>query len=139
MDFNAIMSAALGAAITQALQPLEQRINELEQQLNIERGVGIALAGRIDNLLFVGPATTPALVVNGTDGEPVPSPWLRNEIMAIVDGALEASMEQHTSDYDHDDFQTADQVEDFVRDQFSEGLSSKISDLLESASISISL
>ena len=136
MDFNAILSAALGAAIEQALQPLQARINELEQQARIERGVGIALAERIDAFTSAPATLAPLdklLLVPAGAGDPELSDWFRSVVEAIVETALE----EHNSDYDHDEFQTSDQVEDAVQDKFSDGLESAVRDLLEHATLSI--
>lgn len=111
-DLNQILSAALNAAVAEAVKPLVERITALESDAfamrdSIEKiennpaiGVDTTLAARITALETAPNAISAAAFVTYLDQQE----WFWEKLRGVADAAAEQVMEDHTSTYDHDDY-----------------------------------
>lgn len=91
IDLNAILSAAVSAAIAEAVKPLQEQIVALKTQV-AEGGAGLDTT----SITFVGAVEAIASRVAGE--------------------AVAEAMEDHANEYDHDEFVTESSVDDKVAD-----------------------
>jgi hypothetical protein len=135
-DLNKIVTDALNAAVAEAIRPLSNRIDELENLLlhrleKVENNPAIgtdtvlaervkALEERLDNVTEVS----------------------ENRIRVIAEAAAEQAIDDHCGTYDHDDYDNVvnnwndEDPTEFVRES---DMESKINDVLNNATVSISV
>ena len=72
--------------------------------------------------------------------------WFWDKVRGFVDAGVESAMDDHTSSYDHDDYDRmynewgSEDVSDFVKDSdIEDTVEEKVRDILHNASLSISL
>ena len=90
-DLNQILSAALNAAVAEAVAPLVERIAVLERRIDTLSSQHVAIGERLAAL-----ENNPA---QGQDLTPTTG-LTRDQVEALI----EQAMEEHTSSYDHDDY-----------------------------------
>ena len=136
IDINTIISNALNAAVQQAIAPLVEQIAKLESDLAQAVSVVEQRTERIAALetklteanLFtqMTPATITAdAFVTHLDSQE----WFWEKLQNRIDSAVEAGLDDHCSNYDHDsydavvsdsdDYAKTDDLEDAVRDAVS--------------------
>jgi hypothetical protein len=124
-DLNQILSAALNAAVAEAIRPLVERITALENNPAI--GTDTVLAERVKALEERMDNTTEAS---------------ENRIRVIAEAAAEQAIEDHCETYNHDDYDSVvnnwndEDPTEFVREG---DMESKINDVLNNATVSISV
>ncbi len=90
-DLNQILSAALNAAVAEAVAPLLERIAVLERRIDTLSSQHVAIGERLA-----------ALENNPAQGvEPAPTAGLTRE---QVEALIEQAMDDHCSNYDHDEY-----------------------------------
>lgn len=113
-DINAIFTAALTAAINEALKPLNERIAAIE--LSVKDSASIDLTG-ID---FVGAVEAIAT--------------------RIADEVSEAGIEAHGHEYDHSDFVDSEALDDKVADAMSDyDIEDKVREAVSNLSFEVSV
>lgn len=142
IDLNTLISNALIAAVQQAVAPLNERIATLESACATQHEAMVAMRDRIaalENNPAQGVDTTllqrVAALESETQGE---NRYLNRDDVAAL---IEEAMDDHTSSYDHDDYDSAvsklddmPDLDDYVtRDSVRE----EIEDVLNNATISI--
>jgi hypothetical protein len=132
IDLNTLVSNALIAAVQQAVAPLNERIATLEGICATQHEAMVAMRDRIAAL-----ENNPA---QGVDTQAAPTTGLtRDEVEALI----EAKMDLHLECYDHDNYdEIASKVDDLpdlddyvTRDE----VRSEIEDVLNNATLSLSI
>ena len=134
IDFNALFSQALTAAVAEATKPLLERITALETKLTeaklFEQTTNVTIP--IDEAKMVE-------ALNGQE-------WFWEKVRGVADAAAEAVMEDHTSSYDHDDYDAlhnewgSESPDDFVKDGYlDEKIEEQVKEALNNASFTISI
>jgi hypothetical protein len=150
-DLNTIITQALNAAVAEAVKPLVNRIDELENLLvnritalenNPAIGTDTVLAERITALETAPNAISAAAFVTYLDQQE----WFWEKLRGVADAAAEQVMEDHTSSYDHDEYDSvynewgSEESCDFVKDDdFSDRIRECVNDALNNATFSISI
>jgi hypothetical protein len=128
-DLNAIVSAALNAAVAEAIKPLVERIAALENNPAIGTDTTltnrvVALEQRMDNVIDAS----------------------EKRIREIAEAAAEQVMEDHTSSYDHDDYDAlhnewgSEEASDFVKERhLGETVREHVEEALNNATFSVSI
>lgn len=108
-DLNALISAALNTAATTAITPLLERITALEINIAMMQNSIDQKDTRIAALEAAQPAAAPqpaldkaALIDYLNEQE-----WFWEKMQRFAAGAAEAAMDDHTSTYDHDSYDSA--------------------------------
>jgi len=159
IDFNALFSQALTAAVAEATKPLAARVDELEARvtdvvgqlaralLAAETGHAAASQGALEARLAALEArpavqVDEAKMVEALNGQE----WFWEKVRGFADAAAEAVMEDHTSSYDHDDYDAlhnewgSEEASDFVKDgDLDDQIQEKVNDVLNNATLSIRL
>jgi hypothetical protein len=164
-DLNKIVTDALTAAVAEAIRPLSNRIDELENLLlhrlekvenNPAIGTDTTLEQRVvalENIAAefsptVQPAVagviTPEMIVESMNK----AEWLWEKINAYIETGIEDRIERaiddHCSAYNHDDYDNVysewggESVDDFVKDGYiEEQIEEKVNETLRNASFEI--
>jgi hypothetical protein len=159
--FHAIqeaLNAHIERMVAEATRPLQERIRKLEAyeiMLTDHHDGMLAMRERITALetklteakLFeqTTNVTIPideARMVEALNGQE----WFWDKVRGFVDAGVESAMDDHTSSYDHDDYDRmynewgSEDVSDFVKDSdIEDTVEEKVRDILHNASLSISL
>jgi hypothetical protein len=149
-DLNQILSAALNAAVAEAIKPLVERMGLLEAAL-ADRHERIAAletklteAALFERNINVQTLITPETVVNSMNN----AEWLWEKINAYIETGIEDRMERaiddHCETYNHDDYDNVynewggESVDDFVKDGYvEEQIEEKVNETLRNASFEI--
>jgi hypothetical protein len=149
-DLNQILSAALNAAVAEAIKPLVEQIAVLERRIDTLSSQHVALGERLaalENNPAIGvdttlearvvaleqrPATavagviTPEMIVESMNN----AEWLWEKVNAYIetgiDDRMERAIEDHCETYNHDDYDNVynawggESVDDFVKDGYIE-------------------
>ena len=150
IDLNTIITQALTAAVQQAIAPLVEQITVLEQRIATLSSQDVAMGGRMEKI-----ENNPAIGTDTVLAERVLALEQRMDhvidasekrIREIAEAAAEQVMEDHTSTYDHDDYDAlhnewgSEEVSDFVKDGYLEDqIEEKVKEVLNNASFSISI
>lgn len=139
-DLNAIVNAALQQAVAEAIKPLVERITALES--NLQDALVLRLAA-LENNPAIGVDTTLeqriAALAERLDNVTEAS---ENRIRVIAEAAAEQAIDNHCETYDHDDYDNVvsnwndEDPTEFVRES---DMESKINDVLNNATVSISV
>ena len=142
-DLNAIVNAALQQAVAEAIKPLIERIEKLENNPAI--GTDTVLAERV-KALEERPATavagviTPEMIVESMNK----AEWLWEKVNAYIETGIEDRIERaiddHCSTYDHDSYDSLyGDWSDYDPASFAseDNLESKINDVLSNASFEV--
>ena len=132
IDINTLFSQILTAAVAEATKPMLERITALEIKLTeaklFEQNTNVTIP--IDEAKLVE-------ALNGQE-------WFWEKVRGFADAAAEAVMEDHTSSYDHDDYDRVysewggEDVSDFVKDgDLDDQIQEKVNDVLNNATLSI--
>lgn len=116
-DINALFLSAITAAVAEATKPLAAKVEALEQQL--------AQAKAVNDAAQPAGATPAAITADAFVTHLDNQEWFWHKLHTYVEGciennlqsAIENAIEDHTSDYDHDDFVTRGDVEAVVSDE----------------------
>lgn len=147
LDLNAIVSAAINAAIKEATEPLVTRIAALESANDIlHRVQGDRIAALETKLseanLFTQmmPATITAdAFVTHLDQQE----WFWEKLQNRIDATIESAIDTHCETYDHDSYDEAtskvDDLPDLDDYATKDELRSEIEDVLNNATLSLSL
>jgi hypothetical protein len=139
-DLNQILSAALNAAVAEAVAPLVERIAVLERRIDTLSSQHVAIGERLAAL-----ENNPAQGVDTTLTNRVVALEQRMDhvidasderIREIAEAAAEQVMEDHTSTYDHDEYDSHISDDD---KHFEGDLDDAINRALRHASVSISI
>jgi hypothetical protein len=144
-DLNAIVNAALTAAVAEAIRPLVERITALENNPAI--GTDTVLAERVKALEerpAVAGVITPEMIVESMNK----AEWLWEKVNAYIetgiDDRIERAIDDHCSTYDHDEYDSVynewggESVDDFVKDGYiEEQIEEKVNETLRNASFEI--
>jgi hypothetical protein len=153
-DLNQILSAALNAAVAEAIKPLVERIEKLEfvdadrhERLRVLEGALTDRVAALENNPAIGTDTVLAervLALEQRMDHVIDASEKR--IREIAEAAAEQVMEDHTSSYDHDDYDNvynewgSEEVSDFVKDGYIEDqIEEKVKEVLNNATVSISI
>jgi hypothetical protein len=159
-DLNAIVSAALNAAVAEAIKPLVERIEKLESNLqdalltriaalenNPAIGVDTTLEQRVvalEERPAVAGVITPEMIVESMNK----AEWLWEKINAYIetgiDDRIERAIDDHCSTYDHDDYDNVynewggEEASDFVKEgDLDDKIAEQVNDTLRNASFEI--
>ena len=118
-DLNAIVSAALNAAVVEATKPLLERIAALENQAIVTSNAVDARIAALENNPAQGvePAVTidEAKMVEALNSQE----WFWEKLQNRIDAATEQAMDNHLECYDHDNYdEIASKVDDADFDEF---------------------
>jgi hypothetical protein len=147
IDINALFSQALTAAVAEAVKPLAARVDELETRvtdvtaqlaralLAAETGHAAASQAGLEARL----AALEGRMDNATEAS-------EDRIRVIAEAAAEQVMEDHTSSYDHDDYDAlhnewgGEEASDFVRDRdIQDQIEEAVKEVLNNATFSVSI
>ena len=153
-DLNQILSAALNAAVAEAIKPLVERIEKLEfvdadrhERLRVLEGALTDRVAALENNPAIGTDTVLAErvvaleqrmdhVIDASD----------ERIREIAEAAAEQAMDNHCESYNHDDYDNvynewgSEEVSDFVKDgYFEDQIEEKVKEALNNATFSISI
>jgi hypothetical protein len=154
-DLNAIVNAALQQAVAEAIKPLVERIEKLENNpaqgvdAEMDLRVGV-LSQRVTALesdlneaslgLLAANNVTPAQIVDAMNS----AEWLWEKVSAYIETGIEAgierAMDDHTSNYDHDSYDSLYQDwSDYDPASFvsEDTIEEKVNDTLRNASFEI--
>ena len=115
-DINALFLSAITAAVAEATKPLAAKVEALEQQLAQAKA----------EVKPTNDAATPAAItadafVTHLDNQEwfwaKLQTFVEKELDSQIDVKIEEAINDHTSDYDHDDFVTRGDVEAVVSDE----------------------
>jgi hypothetical protein len=162
-DLNAIVNAALNAAVAEAIKPLVERITALESDAFAMRdsitalennpaiGVDTTLEARVVALeqrpaAAVAGVITPEMIVESMNK----AEWLWEKINAYIetgiDDRIERAIDDHCSTYDHDDYDNVynewggEEASDFVKERdIDDKIKETVEEVLNDASFSISI
>lgn len=145
-DINALINNAIRTAVNEATQGLVEHIVGLQQRLaalenNPAIGTDTTLAARI-TALEENKDITAAAFVTYLDGQEWFWDKLANKTKEIADAAAEAAVDEHCSNYDHDDYDRVSgavddfDLEDVVRNN---ELRDAIKESMEDASFHVSV
>ena len=151
-DLNAIVSAALNAAVAEAIKPLVERIEKLEfvdadrhERLRVLEGALTDRVAALENNPAIGTDTVLAErvvaleqrmdhVIDASD----------ERIREIAEAAAEQAMDNHCESYNHDDYDNVynewggEEASDFVKDGYLEDqIEEKVNETLRNASFEI--
>jgi hypothetical protein len=105
-DLNAIVNAALQQAVAEAVAPLLERITALEnnpaQGVDTEMDLRVGVLAQRVTALEERPAVhiDEAKMVEALNSQE----WFWEKLRRTTDAQIEQAMEEHTSTYDHDDY-----------------------------------
>ena len=163
-DINTIVNAAIAAAVQQAIAPLLDQIHNLDAICQTQHEGMVAMRDRItalENQAIVTSNAVDARIAvlenNPAQGvEPAitidearmvealnSQEWFWEKLQNRIDAATEQAVDEHTSTYDHDEYDSAvskvddlPDLDDYVtRDE----VRSEIEDVLNNATISLSV
>lgn len=153
-DLNQILSAALNAAVAEAIKPLVERIEKLEfvdadrhERLRVLEGALTDRVAALENNPAIGVDTTltnrVVALEQRMDNITTAS---EDRIRVIAEAAAEQVMEDHTSSYDHDDYDAlhnewgGEEASDFVRDRdIQDQIEEAVKEVLNNATFSVSI
>jgi len=102
-DLNQILSAALNAAVAEAIKPLVERIAVLERRIDTLSSQHVAMGERLA-ALENNPVIDEAKMVEAMNN----AEWLWEKVNAYIETGIEDRIERaiddHCSNYDHDDY-----------------------------------
>lgn len=152
IDLNTIISNALIAAVQQAVAPLNEQIAKLEAQSADQHQRLRVLEGALTDRV-VALENNPA---QGVDTQATPTTDITQHIIdalsdiehplfkrmsSFMDAVAEQAMDDHTSTYDHDDYDSAvsklDDMPDFDDYVTRDSVREEIEDVINNATISI--
>jgi hypothetical protein len=142
-DLNQILSAALNAAVAEAIKPLVERMGLLEAALADRHERIAALENNpaigTDTVLAERVAALEERVDNTTEAS-------EHRIRVIAEAAAEQVMEDHTSSYDHDDYDAlhnewgGEEASDFIRDRdIQDQIEEAVKEVLNNAHFTVSI
>lgn len=148
-DLNAILSAALTAAVTEAMKPLLERVEELETQLKCHANFDLTrMEQRIEALENIAAEYSPTVPINEARLVEVldQQEWFWEKLMhkagEAAESAVEEAMNDHCSTYDHDDYDRAvTAIEDADLDDIVtySNIKDAVGEALNNATLSISV
>jgi hypothetical protein len=160
-DLNQILSAALNAAVAEAVAPLVERIEKLEfaladrhQRLLVLEGALTDRVVALENNPAIGVDTTLMRDVAAEVNKVVDSEdfWHRignyvtEQVSNTVEAKIEEAMDDHTSSYDHDQYDEvynewgSESPDNFLKDEYvDDQIEEKVKEVLNNASFSISI
>ena len=131
-DLNQILSAALQQAVAEAIKPLVERITALENNPAI--GTDTVLAERV-KALEERPAVAvdEAKMVEALNSQE----WFWEKLRRTTDAQIEEAMEEHTSTYDHDSYDShIDDDDKHLNDSFDDAVCEAVRNLSFEVSVS---
>lgn len=141
--FSAVQSALdahIKRMVEEAVTPLLERLAALENNPAI--GVDTVLAERVKALEAAPNAISAAAFVTYLDQQE----WFWEKLRGVADAAAEQVMEDHTSSYDHDDYDAlhnewgSEESCDFVKEgDLDEQIEEKVKEVLNNATFSVSV
>ena len=159
-DLNKIVTDALTAAVAEAIRPLSNRIDELENLLlhrleKVENNPAIGTDTTLEQRVVAleeRPATavagviTPEMIVESMNK----AEWLWEKVNAYIETGIEDRIERaiddHCSTYDHDDYDNVysewggESVDDFVKDRdIEDQIEETVKEVLNNATFSVSV
>lgn len=154
-DLNQILSAALNAAVAEAIKPLVERIEKLEfvdadrhERLRVLEGALTDRVAALENNPAVGTDTVLAerIAVLEERMDNTTGAASDERIREIAEAAAEQVMEDHTSSYDHDEYDSvynewgSEEVSDFVKEgDLDDLIEEKAKEVLNNAHFTISI
>lgn len=166
-DLNAIVNAALTAAVAEAIKPLIERITALESDAFAMRdsitalennpaiGTDTVLAERVKALetklteaaLFEKNTNVTIPIDEAKMVEALNSQeWFWEKLHRTTDAQIEEAMEEHTSTYDHDSYDSVvsnwndEDPADFLREsELHDQIDDRVNETLRNATFSISI
>jgi hypothetical protein len=149
-DLNQILSAALNAAVQQAIAPLVERIAVLERRIDTLSSQHVAIGERLAAL-----ENNPAIGVDTTLTNRVVALEQRMDhvidaseqrIREIAEAAAEQAMDNHCESYDHDEYDSVvsnwndEDPADFLREgDLHDQIDDRVNETLRNATFSISI
>ncbi len=149
-DLNQILSTALNAAVAEAVAPLLERIAVLERRIDTLSSQHVAIGERLAAL-----ENNPAIGTDTVLAERVVALEQRMDhvidasekrIREIAEAAAEQVMEDHTSTYDHDEYDSVvsnwndEDPADFLREgDLHDQIDDRVNETLRNATFSISI
>jgi len=122
IDINAVLSQALKAAVDEALKPLIERIEALENRPVVQ----------VDESRMVDELNT--------------KEWFWDKVNRYVDGQIEEAIDEHCTNYDHDQYDEVynewgcESTSEFARStDIQEAISEKISRAVRDLDITVSI
>ncbi len=143
IDLNTIITQALTAAVYQATETLVERIEKLELTCAKQHERITALENNpaigVDTVLAERIAALEGRLDNVTEAS-------ENRIRVIAEAAAEQVMEDHTSSYDHDDYDNVynewggEEASDFIRDRdIQDQIEEAVKEVLNNAHFTVSI
>jgi hypothetical protein len=132
-DLNQILSAALNAAVAEAIRPLLERITALEERIT---GIVAQPAAQIDWHI------DEAKMVEALNSQE----WFWEKLRRTTDAQIEQAMDDHCSTYDHDEYDSVvsnwndEDPADFLREgDLHDQIDDRVNETLRNATFSISI
>jgi hypothetical protein len=149
-DLNAIVNAALTAAVAEAIKPLIERITALENNPAI--GVDTVLEQRVVALENITAEFSPTMrpAVHIDEAKMVEAlnsqEWFWEKLRRTTDAQIEQAMDDHCSAYNHDDYDNVvsnwndEDPADFLREgDLCDQIDDRVHETLRNATFSISI
>jgi hypothetical protein len=142
-DLNQILSAALNAAVAEAIKPLVERMGLLEAALADRHERIAALENNpaigVDTTLEARVVALEQRVANATEAS-------ENRIRVIAEAAAEQVLDNHCETYDHDQYDEvvnewgSESTSEFVRESdIDDKIEEQVNETLRNATVSISI
>ena len=156
IDLNTLISNALTAAVQQATAPLNERIAKLEEKVNFLEDQAVVTSNRInDRITALETKLTEANLFTQTTNATITidearmvealnaQEWFWEKLQNRIDAATEQAVDNHCETYDHDNYDEiaskVDDMPDFDDYATRDELRSEIEDVLNNATLSLSI
>jgi hypothetical protein len=148
-DLNQILSAALNAAVAEAIKPLVEQIAVLERRIDTLSSQHVAIGERLAALennpaqgVEPAPVIDEAKMVEALNSQE----WFWEKVNNYVDAGIERAIDDHCSTYNHDDYDSVvsnwndEDPADFLREgDLHDQIDDRVNETLRNATFSISI